>query len=54
MRVLLDTNIILDVLLDRDERYEYSFNSWKIVADEHFGYIAGNSIDNIFYILRKN
>lgn len=55
LRILIDTNIVLDYLLSR-EPYEKSagviikFCQQKVVE----GCIAAHSITNIFYILRKN
>ena len=54
MKVLIDTNIILDALLGRDPFYEASNNVIKIcVQKKADGYIAAHTITNIFYILRK-
>lgn len=55
LRILIDTNVILDYLLDR-EPYEESarmiikFSQQKEIE----GCVAAHSITNIFYILRKN
>lgn len=54
MRVLIDTNIILDYILNREQ---YGELAGKIVLacekKKLFGCIAAHSIPNIFYILRK-
>ncbi len=55
MRILVDTNVLLDYLLDREP---YAKESKKIIRacqqKKLSGYIAAHSITNIFYILRKN
>ncbi len=55
MRVLIDTNIILDVLEKRTPFYDASKTVLEsCVSDDVTGYIALHSISNIFYILRKH
>lgn len=55
MIILVDTNVILDVLLNREP---YNNAAQTIIAKcanrEVIGYIAAHSIPNLFYILRKN
>lgn len=54
MKVLIDTNVILDVLCDRKEFVHSSLQVWKnceIGAVE--GCVSAMSIPNIIYILRK-
>lgn len=54
MKILVDTNIILDVLLERKP-----FSSDALRLFEHIetgqlqGFIAATTVTNIFYILRK-
>ncbi len=54
MRVLIDTNVLLDVLMERAEFLEHSANVWRrcetTLAD---GGISALSVANIVYILRK-
>ena len=54
MKVLIDTNIILDYLLKREP---YKLDSEIIVKackdNKIRGYMAAHSVINIFYILRK-
>ncbi len=54
MRVLIDTNVLLDVLMGREEFLEHSANVWRrcetTFAD---GGISALSVANIVYILRK-
>lgn len=54
MRVLFDTNIILDILEKRLPYYDASKSVLEsCVSGNITGYIALHSISNIFYILRK-
>lgn len=52
--ILLDTNIVLDVLLDRAPWVNEARIIWQAVDDGHLvGYIAATSLTNIFYIARR-
>lgn len=54
MRVLIDTNVILDVLCARETFLEASSKVWKYCEiNKMEGYISALSIPNIVYILRK-
>ncbi len=54
MKVLIDTNVILDVLFNRKEFYDASSKVWKLCETKQIeGYISALSIPNIVYILRK-
>ncbi len=54
MRVLLDTNVILDLLLDREGFAEDASAIWDINArGEIEAFIAAITPVNIFYIARK-
>lgn len=54
MRILVDTNIILDVLLKREPHSKAAQVIMTKCADrEIMGYLAAHSIPNIFYVLRK-
>lgn len=54
MKVLIDTNVILDVLCNRSEFVEDSSRVWKYCeVNQIEGYISALSISNIVYILRK-
>lgn len=55
MRVLIDTNVILDILEKRESFYEASNDVLSLCASKKInGYIALHSVSNIFYILRKH
>ena len=54
MRLIIDTNVVLDVLLERKEFYDNS----KIVLDlceskKILGFISASSITDIFYLVRR-
>ena len=54
MKVLIDTNVILDVLCAREPFLEDSKKVWKYCEVKIIdGYISALSIPNIVYILRK-
>ena len=54
MKVLIDTNVILDVLYKREGFYEDSLKIWKLCEIRKLdGYISALSIPNIVYILRR-
>ena len=55
MRVLLDTNIVLDVILDREPFAQESGRIW-VAADKGLfdAYLASFTIPTIYYICRKH
>ncbi|MEE5994432.1 MAG: PIN domain-containing protein [Oscillospiraceae bacterium] len=54
MKVLIDTNVILDVLCNRADFIEASSKVWKYCETGQIeGYISALSVPNIVYILRK-
>lgn len=54
MKVLVDTNVIIDFLLTREPFYRASLEVIKKCASrEVIGYIAFHSVPNLWYILRK-
>ncbi len=55
MKILVDTNIILDVLLKREPHIKAArIIMTKCAEREITGYMAAHSIPNIFYVLRKD
>ena len=55
MRVLIDTNVILDALVGRQPYFDNADKIIKLCADKIIhGCLAAHSISNIFYILRKD
>ena len=54
MKILIDTNVILDVLCDREGFSEASSKVWKYCETGMInGCVSALSIPNIVYILRK-
>ena len=54
MRVFIDTNVVLDFLLEREPFVEDAVRLFaKIDAGEIAGFIAATTITNIYYIIRK-
>lgn len=54
MRVLIDTNVILDVLCNRQEFVDDAAKIFKFCeVNKIEGYISAISVPNIVYILRK-
>ena len=54
MKILIDTNIILDVLCNRSDFYKDSLEVFRFCeAGRITGYISALSIPNIVYIMRK-
>jgi predicted nucleic acid-binding protein len=54
MRVLFDTNVILDVLLDRPGFAEPAAALWRANEEGRLeGYISAMTPVNVFYIARK-
>ena len=54
MRVLFDTNIILDVLLNRKEFVEYSANIVGMVESNQIeGYLSATTITTLDYLISK-
>ena len=53
-RVLYDTDVILDVLLNRQPHYEASATALDAIScGQVEGYVAGHAVTNLFYILRR-
>ncbi len=54
MKLLIDTNVILDVLLHREVFFDNSFSVMQLIEKDDFeGYISASSITDIFYIVNK-
>ena len=55
MKVLIDTNILIDFLAKRSEYFAFAdkiINACK--SKQIAGFVAAHSVTNIFYILRKD
>ena len=54
MRLLIDGNVILDVLENRDPHVADSAKIWKLCeTDQMEGYVSGLTFSNLVYIIRK-
>ena len=56
MKILIDTNIFLDVLLKREKYFRNSLRLLQLCIDEPYnfqGFVSATSIINIDYISRK-
>jgi len=54
MKILVDTNVVLDTLLKRSSFYQDSFTIFQLVDQEIIsGYITASVITDIFYIASK-
>lgn len=55
MRILIDTNVVLDALGGRQPYFDDADKILKMCADKKVqGHLAAHSIPNLFYILRKD
>ncbi|KGF71394.1 hypothetical protein DO97_20775 [Neosynechococcus sphagnicola sy1] len=54
MKILIDTNIVLDLILEREPFVEIAISLFEQIEQGNLtGYIAATTITNIFYIIRK-
>ena len=54
MRLLIDTNILLDVLLNRELHVQDSVEVWKLCeTDLAEGFVSVLSFANLVYVMRK-
>ncbi|MDB9509797.1 PIN domain-containing protein [Kamptonema animale CS-326] len=54
MKILLDTNIIIDVALERQPFYSESVQLISLVYQRQVeGYISGSTFSDLYYIIRK-
>ena len=52
-RIFLDTDVILDVVLDRKDFYKHSSAVLDDIQNKKYlGFIAWHSISNLYYLLR--
>jgi len=55
MKIVIDTNVALDVLLNRTEFLQASHNVFKLSAQGKVtGFLTTNTITDMFYVLNKN
>lgn len=54
MKVIIDTNVILDYLMEREPNTECAEKIFDLCVSERLkGYVAAHSILNAYYIMRK-
>jgi predicted nucleic acid-binding protein len=54
LKILIDTNIVLDLILEREPYIESALPIFEQIDRGNLeGYIAATTITNIFYIIRK-
>lgn len=54
IRLLIDTNILLDVLMKREPHFQNSALIWKLCeTDSAEGYISSLTAANLVYVMRK-
>ena len=55
MKILIDTNIILDIFLKREPFFSDSYAAVRIAAEQDIEcFLSSSAITDIFYILRKS
>ena len=53
-RIFVDTNVILDVLLQREEFWEDSLTLFKLAESDHIrAYVSASSMTDVFYVVKK-
>lgn len=54
MKVLLDTNVIIDVIAKREPYFKDSYNVFKLIAMKTIsGFITSKQVTDIYYIIKK-
>ena len=54
MKIFVDTNVILDILLEREPFSEDSCVVWDAVENRDFeGFISSVSVQNIYFLVKK-
>lgn len=54
MKIMCDTNIIIDVLLEREPFAEDSYNILSLCEEHKIdGYVSASSVTDIYYLVRK-
>lgn len=55
MKVLFDTNVVLDIALNRTPFVEHAALLWRLVEQKEItGCLSNTSITDIFYIVKKH
>jgi predicted nucleic acid-binding protein len=54
MKILIDTNILLDVLVKREPHYLDASKIWTFIREGLLeGYISAISVNNLYYIIKR-
>ena len=53
MKIVVDTNVIIDILCKREPFFEDSYNALNKCIDNHTLIVSASAITDIFYIVRK-
>ena len=53
MKIVVDTNVIIDILCKREPFFEDSYNALNKCIDDHTLIVSASAITDIFYIARK-
>ncbi|MBD5081542.1 MAG: PIN domain-containing protein [Ruminococcaceae bacterium] len=54
MKVMIDTNVIIDVLLERENFVEESYKVLSMCEGRHIsGFVSASSVTDIYYLVRK-
>lgn len=55
MKVLLDTNVVIDVALERQQHFEASEQVLSLVEQGQIeGYISASTFSDVYYVIRKD
>ena len=55
MNILIDTNVLLDVTLQREKFFDSSNNSLRYaLTNGHYLFFSSSSVTDYYYLLRKN
>jgi len=53
MKILIDTNVIMDVLQERLPHYDYPSKAFNLIVERKAGYITATQTKDIFYFVEK-
>jgi len=55
MKIMMDTNIVLDVFLKREPFFQASYEVMKLSANEkHEGFLSAAAATDVYYLLRRS
>ena len=54
MRILVDTNIVMDILLKREPHFEASYSAVRYATEQGYEcFLSASAITDIFYLIRR-